>query len=619
MKCGGFILAVVIFLINGAVAVGQGSVTLSTVQGSTLSVPAAQVVSVIQTNGTFLDYANWMLSGVSQVSAQGGQVSLVTSLEWTRRYSGGFGSSQNTPLAMAVRRDGSIVLCGASRQSLTPSDFITLCYRADGMPLWTNRYDGPGHGSDTPKFVAVNDAGIVWIAGESARHSTNLSLTDVVLIKYSREGFPEWTNRLTSFETNSADPVELVADNSGNAYVRFLGIRRNPPPQLGSVVENAVLKIGPSGDTVWSKRSLYSARDDSGDSIRLVYGMALAEDGCLLLAGQSGGRNRTTGISIMKFDDVGTAVWTNHHPLSFIDDMENFVSDRSGATILTGTRILEGISTEVVMKCSPDGQSVWTNSVGAPAYDGGNVPQVQIDASGNVFFITGSPGASSGLYQILRINSAGVPLWTNHFIRFETTNSMITGSAVDNAGNLYLSGYVPSETNTYGVGMILKFSEHGRLVGASRIGSGNSEFAIDNSGNLYATGVAQAQSGTEIATAKYSDSLVYSPPSDFVGTDLVSLTVTDRLGVGTNAQVEIIVSPGAFQFIGIPGSISFTPAGVELYGEGFPNENPVVLEASADMVSWNFVATRTPVFGFVMFLDPAPDGSRRFYRMSQRP
>jgi hypothetical protein len=60
------------------------------------------------------------------------------------------------------------------------------------MPLWTNRYDGPGNDLDYPSAVAVDNSGNVFVTGHSIGSEGN---DDYATIAYSGAGVPLWTNR----------------------------------------------------------------------------------------------------------------------------------------------------------------------------------------------------------------------------------------------------------------------------------------------------------------------------------------------------------------------------------------------------------------------------------------
>ena len=347
--------------------------------------------------------------------------------------------------------------------------------------------------------------------------------------------------------------------------------------------------------------------------------MTLDKAGSLFVAGGTGRPSYHTGDSIVKFTDDGTPVWTNYHPFGFVFLFSRLSVDQEGHVIATAES-----PAYVVMKCSKEGVSLWTNALVRPLYSGGGVPQTRIDPAGNVFLIGGSPGASLGLYQILKINSAGIPLWTNLNANFGTTNSIIGASAVDNAGNLYLTGSAPAN-NGERDWVTMKFSGDGQLVWSNRFnGTADQEdiplaIAVSPTGELYVAGRSEGQNGrSDFATVKYADSLFYSPPKDFVGVDTITYSLTDHLGNSTTESVDILVLPGAFHFDLSPTATRMTCAGMVLQLHGAPRNNPVVLEASPDTVWWQRIATNTPVQGSVQFLDSSVTNvAKRFYRVSQ--
>jgi hypothetical protein len=116
---------------------------------------------------------------------------------------------------VAVDSSGNVIVTGYSMGSVS-YDYATLKYSSAGVPLWTNRYNGPGNADDEPRAVAVDGSnnvivtGISWVTGRANDYTT---------IKYSSKGVPLWTARYNG-PGNGDDRSSAVAlDRSGNLIV----------------------------------------------------------------------------------------------------------------------------------------------------------------------------------------------------------------------------------------------------------------------------------------------------------------------------------------------------------------------------------------------------------------
>lgn len=606
--------------VTGSVAVAQAS-PLTTVRNSTLSVTAAGLASLGVPGSTNLVGSTFMMSAIMPGTLHGGHAALVSSQEWVRRYNGGPSSSLNGGRAIAVRCDGSIVVTGSSSTPGTDSDFLTIAYAPDGTPLWTNRYDGPNHGDDGAQYIATAETGDVWVAGHSA-DTDDWSIGNAVVIRYASNGIPVWTNLYTSGDTNSVYATALAVDGSGNAYVEAMA-SYFPSSGSGWPVEDAIIKYDRAGTAVSTRHYFYSA-PDTGEDTHDVEALALDGVGNLLVAGMTGSEHYDTGTSIVKSGADGAGIWTNHHPFRFMDSPSLSV-DREGAVTVTGERWNGSAVIYVVLRCSTNGTSLWTNYWSGPLYEGGNMPMTVPDPAGNVFLVGGSPGTSSGgLYQILKLSPGGVPLWTNLHADFGLTNSALYGSAADSAGNLYLTAYAPAPGRNDRDWVTVKYSGDGRPLWTNRYDGPYSKddlpfaLAVDGAANVYVTGESATPYGYDLTTVKYADLLYYTPPRDFTGSDTITYTLTDNLGNCATGSVEVVVAPGAFQFNLSPAATLLTPGGFQSQLDGAPATNAVILEASPDLVHWEAVATNAPSGSSVQFLDPAAATlPRRFYRARQ--
>jgi hypothetical protein len=125
-------------------------------------------------------------------------------------------------------------------------------------------------------------------------------------------------------------------------------------------------------------------------------------------------------------------------------------------------------------------------------------------------------------------------------------------------------------------------------------------------------GPASAQGGSAVLQAS---SILYTPPTGFVGADTFPVTITDargasvsgtvavnvqvNTGIGTNAAALSVLSGGrvGVGFQGIPG-------------------RPYEIQRSSNLNDWTAIATVTAAAnGAVTFIDESPPSGRAFYRL----
>jgi hypothetical protein len=133
---------------------------------------------------------------------------------WTNLYSRGALSSS---YANAVAMDGSnnVIVTGSSDDG-GGSEYATIKYSAPGMPLWTNLYSGPAHYGDGATAVAVDASNNVVVAGDSNGGGSSY---DYATIKYSSAGVPLWTNRYNGPGNGDDYAYAVAVDGSNNVIV----------------------------------------------------------------------------------------------------------------------------------------------------------------------------------------------------------------------------------------------------------------------------------------------------------------------------------------------------------------------------------------------------------------
>ena len=139
---------------------------------------------------------------------------------WTNRYDGPANGNDRIDAAHAIAVDssGNVFVTGESTGSGSSSDYATIAYSNSGVPLWTNRYNGPGNSMDFAEALAVDSSGNVFVTGGSwsGQSFTNSGYATVA---YSSAGRPLWTNRYDGAGNTFGRARAIAVDRGGNVFV----------------------------------------------------------------------------------------------------------------------------------------------------------------------------------------------------------------------------------------------------------------------------------------------------------------------------------------------------------------------------------------------------------------
>ena len=365
---------------------------------------------------------------------------------WTNRFNGP-GNSDDTATAMAVDGSGNVFVTGNSYGGGSSDDYATIKYSGAGVALWTNRYNGPGNSSDGAKAVAVDTNGNVFVTGFSTGSG---SLYDYATIKYSGAGVALWTNRYNG-PGNSYDSASAVAvDGSSNVFVTGYSIGS------GSFQDYATIKYSGEGLALWTNR--YNGPANNYDQA-----IALAVDGSgnVFVTGQS-----SDVISIdyatIAYSGAGVALWTNRYngPANNTDQAKALAVDGNGNVFVTGTSSAGGSDYDyVTIAYSGAGVALWTNRYNGPANGYDQAIAIAVDTNGNVFVTGYSPGSGSSIdYATIKYSGAGVALWTNRYNGAGNASDIANAVAVDANGNVLVTGYTYSGGSSSDYATIKYFS-----------------------------------------------------------------------------------------------------------------------------------------------------------------
>ena len=312
---------------------------------------------------------------------------------WTNRYNGP-GNGDDIAYAIAVDGNGNVIVTGSSYGLGTFDDYATIKYSSAGVPLWTNRHNGPENFYDTAFAVAVDGNGNVFVTGPSF----SIDGDDYGTIKYSSAGVPLWMRRYGVPGFNTYDiPAAIAVDGSGNVIVT------GSSQSIGGNGDYVTIKYSGAGVPLWTNR--YNGNYNA-------YCSAIAVDG--------GGNVFVTGFDFdcvtIKYSNAGAPLWTNRYGASQSQTYTKGIAvDGGGNVFVTGfSHSNSPVSSDyMTIKYSNAGVPLWTNRYNGPTNSEDGSSAVAVDRDGNVFVTGYSTGSGTGYdYVTIKYSSAGGPLLT---------------------------------------------------------------------------------------------------------------------------------------------------------------------------------------------------------------
>jgi len=354
--------------------------------------------------------------------------------EWVARYNGPE-NSDDYAKAMAVDAEGNVYVTGYSRSS-SHYDYVTTKYNSDGIEQWAARYNGPGNYQDTPKAIAVDAFGNVYITGYSYGDGTS---SDYATIKYNSDGVEQWVARYDNPDNGNDIVYAMALDDFGNVYVT--GESDNNDSRLNYTT----IKYNKDGRRLWM--ATYNGPGNYNDSARAITLDAL---GNVYVTGYSYGSAETRqDYATVKYDSSGCQLWVARYagpsasPYSAYDLANAITVDESGGVYVTGYS--DGGATSydyATIKYNQNGIEQWKaryNGLG-DKYDYANA--IAVDKFGSVYVT----GYSENLwtrqdYATVKYDSDGGQLWVAIYNGGANHNDRACSIATDLSGNVYVTGY----------------------------------------------------------------------------------------------------------------------------------------------------------------------------------
>lgn len=274
-------------------------------------------------------------------------------------------------------------------------NYCTLKYNSSGVLQWSQFLNGTGDGMDQAKFIRVDNAGNVYICGESTgsirrrvinRDGTISFITvstqfDIVAVKYNAAGTQLWATRYNGTANNNDQPNGMLIDSIGNMFIT--GVARTS----GGVGQMITMKYDAAGASVWTVLR---------PGVQFAVGSGLLRDasGNIIVTGTTSSGTDGEDLLVVKYNPSGTELWANTFNGGLNDEGTTITQDAGGNLYVAGSSIRESApnartSDIVTCKFSPSGALQWSALYNGP----GNLSDMPVSIATYSDFIAATPAS----------------------------------------------------------------------------------------------------------------------------------------------------------------------------------------------------------------------------------
>ncbi len=276
---------------------------------------------------------------------------------------------------------------GISLTSAGSTDVFTLKYNASGAIAWAIKSGGAF--TDVSTSLSLDSDGNVLIVENLA---TSLSLVYAYVTKYNQSGTLQWTKQISSYSGSNNTGNAISTDQYGNSYVT--GLFRNTS---SNALEFCLVKFDPSGNVVWQRfgsgyaNPIDLVADNSGNTYITGNYYNSISFGAFSLANAG-----LYDAFIVKYNAAGQVVWAKTAGGVDNDYGDGIALDASGNSFITGRfqqsalfgsfpieNLNSGVSDVFVAKYSSLGEILWVNNAGDGGVDAGN--KIALDNASNCY------------------------------------------------------------------------------------------------------------------------------------------------------------------------------------------------------------------------------------------